>query len=429
LTTKHHGKAVIFCLKDDLRTAIRTILKTVGFEAADVHNVRSVKEYQAKGKELKDGFLLILDWDVGVENVFEIFKAEEKDKYAYTVPVMLIASKADEKILGVATEFNIAKIHMGEITPELIKGTIQEFAAEGLERTALKTLYMEVDKLRKAESWDKAGKVLEELTKKFPENEKLHIDYAETLFEQGMMDEARGVLEKIKSPKNARAKHMQARVLLAQGDAKKAVAALEDAQLLNPYNINRLLEMGNLFLDMSDPEKAKGAFDQVLKVAPESKPAKGGKSSSLLLSGEINEAISIIKETFSPRETAAVFNTSAILAIKEKMFPKAIDLYKTAIQFIGPNSKIKSRIYYNMGIGHYKADEGSEALNCFSQAVKLDGGFQAAKHNLELMLKKDSNKLSVSEEDDGLGNLEESIGRAAERGLASTFADLEDVEE
>ncbi|MGE0173613.1 MAG: tetratricopeptide repeat protein [Oligoflexales bacterium] len=433
MTAKHQGKAIIYCLRDDLRTVIRSILKSFGFEAGDVHNVRAIKEYQAKAEELgKENYLLILDWEIGVENIFEVFKIEEKEKYAYAVPCMLIASTIDAKILSVATEFNVAKTHFGEITPELMKGSLQDFISEGMEKTALKTLYQEVDKLKEDGDWIKASKILEELTKKFPENEKLHIDYAESLFEQNLLTDAQAEIAKIKNPKNARSRHMQARIYLKLGDSQKAAAALQDAQILNPLNINRLLEMGNLFLSMADPEKAKNAFEQVLKVAPDSKQAKSGKSSSMLLSGEINEAIAMVRDSFSPRETAAVFNTAAIFAIKGKQFDEAINLYKTAIEFIGQNTKIKSRLYFNMGIGYYKRNDSPEALKCFSQAVKFDGEFQDAKFNLELMQKKDSNKVTIATSDnaDDIGKLEESIGRALESGLsASNFDDIEDVEE
>ena len=76
-----------------------------------------------------------------------------------------------------------------------------------------------------------------------------------------------------------------------------------------------LLEIGAAYLEIDRPDQASQAFEEILSLAPELKQAKKGQAKSQL-SGEINEGLNLIRSSLNPREIAAVFNTAAIIAIK-----------------------------------------------------------------------------------------------------------------
>ncbi|RZA12951.1 MAG: tetratricopeptide repeat protein, partial [Proteobacteria bacterium] len=182
-----------------------------------------------------------------------------------------------------------------------------------------------------------------------------------------------------------RVKHLFARCRLKQGDYNTAIASLKGAQILSPYNVERLLEMGNLFLKLDRAEEAESTFDEILEFAPGSKPATFGKSASKLLMGEVNEALAILNGVANPRELSAIFNTAAILAIKQQRFDAGFALYQKALQLLSKKPKLVSRILYNMGIGFVKWGKNDKGLKCFEKAIEQDPTFQDAGHNIKIL--------------------------------------------
>ena len=143
-------------------------------------------------------------------------------------------------------------------------------------------------------------------------------------------------------------------------------------------------------MELSRPQDAKKTFDKILQIAPGSKVGSSGKSSSMLALGEINEALGILREAASARELAAVFNTTAILAIRKGNYEAGMNLYKVAMDALGDRPKVLARLMFNMGIGFHKWEKPDESLQCFQQALKLDGSFADAAHNLSIMTQQKS---------------------------------------
>jgi protein O-GlcNAc transferase len=172
---------------------------------------------------------------------------------------------------------------------------------------------------------------------------------------------------------------------MKNGDHNGAIASLKGAQLISPYNVERLIELGNIFLTIDKPEEAEAAFDEVLDFAPASKEAKVGKSTSKMLMGEVNEALSLLNEFASPRELSSVFNTAAILAIRQKRYDAAFELYQKALQILAKKPKLVSRILYNMGIGYVKFGKPDKGLKCFEKSAEADPEFADAAHNIKVL--------------------------------------------
>ena len=141
-----------------------------------------------------------------------------------------------------------------------------------------------------------------------------------------------------------------------------------------------------------------------------SRPKKG-QAKSQLLSGEINEGLNLISSSLNPREIAAVFNTAAIIAIKNGKYSEGLSLYKVAAKTLEGDEKLAAKIVYNMGIGFVKWGKMNQSIACFEKAYSLNTSFNNARHNARYAqeyrrTKTPKNKLTISipllhaEEDD-----------------------------
>jgi Flp pilus assembly protein TadD len=109
-----------------------------------------------------------------------------------------------------------------------------------------------------------------------------------------------------------------------------------------------------------------------------------GMAKTLLLTGEINDALTLMKQLSGPREMAAVFNAAAVIAMRGKRFGESGNLYNIALRTVGTDPKVLSKLAYNMGIGYYRKRDIKTAHECFAIAVKLDPKNQKAKTNFAM---------------------------------------------
>src|SRR5690606_5910376 len=149
-----------------------------------------------------------------------------------------------------------------------------------------------------------------------------------------------------------RALHLMGRCYLKQGDLDAAIGQLERAKLINPLNVDRLIELGTAYLGTDNIERAMLNFADADRLAGDHSEAKAGLGKCHLLQGEVNEALALLKEHSGPRELASIFNTAAILSIRAKRFLKGMALYQAAVSASKGDKPVAARLVFNMGIGY-----------------------------------------------------------------------------
>lgn len=375
--------AIIFTQRADVRNAVRDELRKIGLVTDQLYSPKDESEAIGSLNSLPEA-ILVLDWDSGVEPVLNILDQNRIKGKMDSHTVFLITSKIDDNIVATATEYHVAKIHSGEISSKHIKEALQSVYKDITNLSPIKKLLKQVGDHRRTRNFSGINEILAPMYEKMPNNTRIAVEYGENLLEMGEVDKAEEVLTQAanQEPPYARAKHILAKVFLKKGNPTRAVTCMQGAQLISPYNVKRLLELGSLFLDINQPQSAKNSFDEVLSLSPENKGGVLGKGTAMLAMGEVNEALALIKESANTKELASIFNTSAIISIKKGSHDDAINLYKTALNAVGKNKKVEARLWYNMGIGFIKWKKPSDGLDCFKKAVGLDKNFTDAEHNI-----------------------------------------------
>ncbi|MBF0440613.1 MAG: tetratricopeptide repeat protein [Oligoflexales bacterium] len=379
--------AVVFTTRADVRNALRQELKKYSIESENIINVRNASEYKKEVADLRQPFFLMLDWETGADKVLEVLELNKTSNKMETRPTFLITAAIDERIISVAKEYHVSRIHSGPISPDEIKKGVGEIIKEMENMSAIKQLMLKVEQLRSEGKLAESSAILEQLYAKFPTNPRVIIEFSENYMQGGKWEEAGKILEHTNKQitDHPRLKHLYARYLLKMGKSDAAIASLKDAQLLSPFNIGRLIELGDIFLENNRAEEAKSTYSEILKFAPESKQGKLGKSKGMLLAGEVNEALSILKDAANTQELAAVFNTSAILAMKQGNHDAAFSLYDSAITAIGDRKKVLARLFFNKGIGYVKVNKPGLGLKCFEKASEMDPEFSDACRNAKIL--------------------------------------------
>ena len=381
-----NSSAIILTKRPEIRDVVRQALKGKGMKADNIFPVMDDKECLKKLGEMEYG-LLILDWEFAPDKVQLILNSNRKEHRLESHLVFLIAAHDEEAIVKVAQEYYVNYIAVGEISTDTIrdqiKGLMKDFKGTG----PLRKMLLAIDACRKNGDHTNALEMLEKLNSKQPDHERIGIELAEAYIHEDRWNLAEDILRTLLSAEDVspRVKHLFARCRLKAGDPSTAIASLKGAQLLSPYNVERLLEMGNLFLKLDRLDDAESSFAEILDFAPNSKQAVFGLSTTKLLMGEVNDALQILNGVANPRELSAIFNTAAILAIKQQRFDAGFALYQKALQLLAKKPKLVARILYNLGIGYVKQGRNDKGLKCFEKAVEQDPAYQDAVYNVKVL--------------------------------------------
>jgi tetratricopeptide (TPR) repeat protein len=383
---KEEVNAIILTKRADIRDAVRQAFKAQGIKPGCIVSTTEDKECTDKLEET--GYcMLVLDWEYGPDKISQILTGNRKKSRLESHPVFLIAAHEDDNIVSMAREFFIQYVAVGEVNMDTIRTQIKGLVKDYQHVSPVRKMLMAVESARQTDNTQQATEMLERLSEKQPDNQRVAVELAECYILQNDWGRAETLLKRYINTEDcyARIKHLYARCRLKNGDYNGAIASLKGAQLISPYNVERLIELGNIFLKIDKPEEAEATFEEVLSFAPGSKEAKVGKSTSKMLMGEVNEALGLLNEFASPRELSAVFNTAAILAIRQKRYDAGFELYQKALQILAKKPKLVSRILYNMGIGYVKFGKPDKGLKCFEKSAEADPEFADATHNIKIL--------------------------------------------
>jgi tetratricopeptide (TPR) repeat protein len=222
-----------------------------------------------------------------------------------------------------------------------------------------------------------------------PGQERVATELAENLIHEGVWDKALEILKPFsdRDPPSIRALHLAGRCLMARGDYGAATQLLGRAKILNPHNVDRLLDLGNAFLRDDQVDLALANFSEAAAIEPDNKDATVGKGQCLLMNGEVNEGLALLKAVSGPREMASIFNSAAVLTIRAERYDKGMALYKSALAALGKDDRIASRLMFNMGLGYKRWSKLDKAMACFQRSLELDPGYAKAQKHRDALAK------------------------------------------
>jgi len=343
-------RAILFVSRDTVRAVLMRELSNYG-----IPEIKAQESLADCIEDLKKNptSLLVIDWEHGEEPVAKALTAAQGPHRVDTRPIFFLALDISERVVSIAHEYNVSLIHTGEISKADIVKHLDDIVHNALMSPICRQTFREVAELRR--KGDKAMVVskLRDLCDREPTNLRASVELGFSYCEANMLDDAERWLHSVASryPNDLRTKHLQARCAMRRGQFDKAFETLQEASLISPNNVERLVELGNILLNMDRVKDAMVRFHEALKLDENNKEAKTGRSQCKMLLGQVNEAVKLLGQMDNPEELASVFNGAAILAIRQQRFEQGLDLYKAAIGFLSHDNSSVARVFFQHGRG------------------------------------------------------------------------------
>lgn len=328
--------------------------------------------------------LLMLDWDIGQSVIVPVLVANQASPSGPLRSIFLMASQVTDELVATAAEYGVAHIYTDVKTVQSIGPRLTALAMSEALSDEVREALAQASEWRQGGDSRRALKALLDILKKHPQNLRLKASLADLHIAMESPEDALKVLDGIErlKPPYLRGLHLKGRALMRLGQFAEAVALLEQASTLNPHDANRLVEIGQSYLQLDNPAKAEQSFDQALAIDPQVRAAKIGKSQCRLMEGDINEALSLLKDVSGDMEKASIFNTCAVINVRQGRHEDAVKLYQAAIKATGRSTAVQARIFFNLGLAHRRRGDKDQARQSFEKSLSLDPTFIKARTHL-----------------------------------------------
>jgi tetratricopeptide (TPR) repeat protein len=373
-------EAILFVARSSIRPALRQELKAVG--AVEIMSPETADAcIEALSRHSRAA--LVIDTEHGAEMLNQILRAAQGTYNVDTRPIFLIAQELSLPVVALGTEYNVSRLHTGEISRGAMQTNLEALAEQEADDQSLRSGLLRVANARSRGDWERAGAILMEMNQRFPDDRRVTCELVEHHIHEDQWPEARAMLEmaNVLDQDNLRIQHLRARCLMQEGHFAEAEAVLAQAQLINPYHVERLIDLGKALMSLDRTREALARFEAALALDAGNVDARQGQASCRLLTGDVNDALALMRQLSGPRELAAVFNNAAVLAIRHGRFDQGIALYRSAIGALGAKHRMVARLLYNLGIACHKQGRTDEALDCFAEAFAADRGYDKARQN------------------------------------------------
>ena len=375
---------IIFSANTGLRITLRDGVKALGVTAP--HLVESQDGCLSALAEHPEAWIL-MDTSFGLEVTAAVLAAARNAGANAVRPVYLVLSETETSLLYLALEYGVFKVRAGNVSPGIAEEDLRLMLDTAAVEHRVTQVLNELHELWSAGDWKAAFNLIEVAANLNQNHLRLKIAFIDTLILSGDLDGARLAAESLRdaAPSNLRITHTLVRVLMKQKNFPTAADLLVKAEKISGLNPDRLVALGECFLEMGHYKEARQRFDDALNVTPDSIEARSGKAKSDLLLGDMDQALQTAREIGSTVEMAKILNAAAVIATRTGQVDSAKQMYAQGITLLDAESSLAARVWFNLGLLHYRSKAMEQALRCFEEACKLDVGFKDACHNRDLL--------------------------------------------
>lgn len=310
--------------------------------------------------------LLISDWKLPGMSGLTLFNRLRSHRRYRHVPVLVISGFLERNDFRLLQEFALTNLLEKPFSKNKFETTLKTLHAERL-------WYKEHQKLMEglfADSSSDGLKNLERLIASSPNPTPVLIMAARYLAKHQQFAAAEKCLRQVldSDPESILALNELGKLLFRSGDTRGARDALRIAQRFSPQNFQRLCLLGEVELNLSEPEAARRYFDQALQLDPESKKARAGKTLA-----ENAMSVQVTAGEQISHSFASMLNTVGVALVRSGRIDKGIEQYQASLAFIRDNNNA-ARVAFNVGLGYLRSGQPHKALPWFQKSDSLAPG-------------------------------------------------------
>lgn len=334
--------------------------------------------------QLKRPDLLLVDWQAEeLEKTAAFLQKFRGVSGCLSVPLIVFTKELTLQILACATEYGAGKILNQATLAETLQPTVDTLMSEVKRPSSLKSYLTRIEAATERGAVGEVQQLVEDFYSLYPDHPRAQVEYANVCIRRGNLSKAKIIGTKVieKDKTNLRALNLMSRVLLSEGKFGEALLMIEDAELLSPKNLERLVLMGDTFRALGENEKARDQYSEVLKIDDRRKDAKTGLGQLELTEGNVNQALELFRDAATEEEIGGFFNNTAVMAVKKQEFDKALSLY-TAAQSALQKESLRAKVMFNQGLAYLKWNKLEPAYQAFQKALSLKPDYEKAQRHL-----------------------------------------------
>lgn len=378
-------RPIVATSRKNVITMMQQVMEELGVKGGLSH-VTTVREALEVLRDQPQSFLFV-DWQLGPDVAVQILKAGRDGEALNLRPVLLLIPNVTAESAATAMEYCVSKVVAGQLTAPGLLEQVEQIRKIQEGDSIINQQLQRLADARRLGDKDLAGEMITTLHELHPNDLRITVEFTEHLIQEERWLQAEKLLQPlcVRDVPYLRALSAYSRCLLKRGARMEAEAVLKKAKLINPFDVERLIELGNVLLINEKVSEAHQNYSDAMKLDRANQEARVGKATCNLLQDEINSALTLLQEKTSPRELASIFNTAAIMASRGDKFEHAVKLYETATRLVEANPWLIARLAYNQGLAFNKWNKPEAARKMFEKAAKADPQFKkAVKHGLSI---------------------------------------------
>ncbi len=383
------------CIVDDDKTSLpilRACLKELG-----VTEVVECDDGDKGWEKIRTGnfSIVIMEWNLAKTSGIALFNRIRRSERTALTPVFVITSNLNKQDFALLSEFPCSVFAGKPVSrPEFdnqVKAVMEEFDSY---RTNLELIENLLDSIK----YDPVAseKIMDKLWGKLPNPVPVAIMAAKLMRENSLLDLAERVLRNCleRSHKMIPIVTELGKVLHLQGKLQEATRVLHHAQSFSPRSVDRLMLLGEIHLQQTEPEKAREYFASIMEIDPRDKKARLGEMTATNLAEHISGSGRSDKLTGS---FASMLNILAINLVRNKRHADGIKQYEAAMSFAS-NDSIAAKVAFNIGMGFLRWSKPEKAMTWFLKAASVDGPCAAKARKYIEEIERKSAKLHIKYE-------------------------------
>jgi len=368
VTLEHIGKALVVDDDEVARNLIANYLRKMGVVEVELLETGDAA-WEAVQATKYD--LLVLDWKLPGMSGLALFNRIRSLKSYRTVPLLVVSGFLEQHDFRLLQEYPCTALMEKPLTKVLFDNKVGELMRESEwygQNVAL------VDTIMDAVHNDdaKIEALLKQVLKKAPNPIPLAVLASRRMIRKGMLKTAEKVLRGVLKVDDTCIVAMSelGKVLHLMGRHKQSLEVLRHASNLSPQNLSRLCLMGEVELNLKDPESAKAYFDRVLEIDDGHEVARAG----VVVAENMAEALESPSALGVATNFASLMNTMGIAYVRNGQYARGVEQYRSAIAFLHSTGE-SARVAFNLGLGYLRWGKPSEALGWFQRSSNFNSDF------------------------------------------------------
>ena len=308
---------------------------------------------------------IITDWHMPNMTGIELLITIRRDQRYQDIPVLMVTEEMSKEKVVYAIEEGIDGYQEKPFSEKSIIDAIKKILYKKLHPDPLQYKIQKLSSLKLQKKYDEALAFAKEILRQGENPDILFISSECYLYKKDCENAKKYIQKALEIRRDSKALNLLGKIYMAEKKFEESIEYLKEASLMNPLNLNRKIEVGNVYLKLGLIDEASETFSYIKESDPTDLNYIN-MGSAYLDSGDVRKAGEYIEQATDPiPETISVFNNYAIELRKIGAFEEAINQYNKCLALY-PKHHV---ILYNLGKAYFEKGKYKEAKTALEKSI------------------------------------------------------------